>query len=381
MTAVILPGATLGVLGGGQLGRMFASAAKQLGYRVAVLSDEADSPAAQIADDVQIGPYDDLDAVTTLASRCAVVTFEFENIALDAAKAAAAAAPCHPSPDVLAFCQDRVLEKARLRSLGLPTVKYATAAGAEELSAAAAEIGFPCIIKTARSGYDGKGQSRLNGPDDLAAALGGFGEQTCVVEKVCEFDAEFSVVAARGADGRFAHYEPSRNEHESGILDLSVVPSGLSPKSVDRGVEIARTLLDAANYVGVACLEFFAAGDDVVVNEIAPRPHNSGHWTIDACAASQFEQQVRAICGLPLGDVRRRGAAALANLLGELWLPDEPDWSAALATTGARLHLYGKQEPRPGRKMGHLTCVADDPVAARRTVVAARDALRRRGAG
>lgn len=385
MTQVILPGATLGVLGGGQLGRMFTVAAKRLGYRVVVLTDETDSPAAQLADESVVASYDDVDAASTVARKSSVITLEFENISLATVRAAAELAPCRPGPEVIEFAQDRLREKQKLQSLGIPTVPFAAAEGADEVSRAAAEVGFPCIVKTARSGYDGKGQSFLKGPQELADRLGSFDDQQYVVEGVCDFLCEFSVVAARSDSGEIVAYDPPRNEHVGGILDLSYAPSGLPAEMLDEAREIMFALLDAIDYVGVGCLEFFAAKDGkVLVNELAPRPHNSGHWTIEACPVSQFEQQVRAICGLPLGGTRRRAAAAMANLMGDLWSDGEPNWERALATTDVALHLYGKGDPRPGRKMGHLTFLADqsnDVETARLGLLSVRAALAPGGAG
>lgn len=377
MTDTILPGATLGVLGGGQLGRMFAMAAKRMGYRVAVLAPEAGGPTAQLADDVFPAPYDDLDAVARFARSVDVVTFEFENVPADAAATAYRHAPVRPSGSVLATTQNRLAERALLDRLGLPCSPHAPVRDAEDLAAAEEQVGVPGVLKTASSGYDGKGQRKVERPGDLAAAWDALGRQACLYEAFVPFVAELSVVGARGHDGALALYEPARNEHARHILDVSVVPGGFEPPVPDRARDLAAAVFEGLELVGVACVEMFLLADgSLFVNEIAPRPHNSGHLSIEAHATSQFEAQVRAVCGLPLGSPERIcGAAAMANLLGDLWDGGRPDWVAGLASEAVRLHLYGKDEARPGRKMGHLTTTAATAPEAEARVRAARAAL------
>lgn len=373
----ILPGATLGVLGSGQLGRMFAMAAKRMGYRVAVLAPGKDTPTGQVADEVFDAPYDDLDAVARFARAVDVVTFEFENVAREAAEAAARHAPVRPSGAVLAATQNRLEERALLDRLGMPCAPHAAVREEPDLAAAAAHVGAPGVLKSASSGYDGKGQRKVHRQEDLAAAWDDLGRRPCLYESFIPFTDELSVVGVRGVDGSLVLYEPARNVHVDHILDVSIVPSGFEPSVIERAKEIAAAVFEGLDLVGVACVEMFLLEDgSLLVNEIAPRPHNSGHLTIEACATDQFEAQVRAICMLPLGSPERAcGGAAMANLLGDLWSGGTPHWEAALAHPGVRLHLYGKAEARPGRKMGHLTVTSGSPEAAEQTVLHARRAL------
>ena len=366
----ILPGATLGILGGGQLGSMFAAAAKRMGYRVEAISDVADCPAARICDRVHVGAYDDPAFLTRVGRGLDVVTFEFENVPSAAGEALAEVVAVRPDPQVLHTTQDRVREKAFLVANGFACAPHRVVRSPAELEAAVAELGLPAVLKTAAFGYDGKGQAKLTGPADIAAAWAGVAAgskepPTCVLEGWIDFDCEISVVAARGLDGTVAAFAPSRNAHANHILDVSSVPAGLPESVLAAASGMAGGILTALGVVGVACVEFFVTKDGrVLVNEIAPRTHNSGHLSIEACETSQFEQQVRAVCGLPLGSTRQVAPAAMANLLGDCWgadparTPREPDWPAALAVPGVRLHLYGKSEPRRGRKMGHLTALA-----------------------
>ena len=384
---VILPGATLGVMGGGQLGAMFAMAAKRMGYRVEAFSDVADCPAAHHCDRVHVGAYDDSAALVAMARGLDVLTFEFENVAAEPLRAVDAVVPVRPAPEVLFTTQDRGREKAFLVREGFACAPHRLVRSREELHAAVAALGLPAVVKTAAFGYDGKGQRKLDaaaGPRQIDAAwdsLGGGGDmpgervEECmlVVEGWIDFDCEISVVAARGLDGSTAVFAPTRNHHSHHILDISSVPAGLPDAVLETAREMAAAVLEKLDVVGVACVEFFVTRDGrVLVNEIAPRPHNSGHLTIAACDTSQFEQQVRAICGLPLGSPRQRAPAAMANLLGDCWVNGEPDWSAALAVPGVSLLLYGKSEPRPGRKMGHLTALADSVEEAVAKVTRAR---------
>jgi 5-(carboxyamino)imidazole ribonucleotide synthase len=373
---LVAPGAALGLLGGGQLGRMFAMAARRMGYRVHTFSPEDDSPAGQIADLEVTAPYTDLDALRTFARGVDVVTFEFENIPTEAIDAVEALAPVRPSGMALHIAQQRAREKTFLADRGVPTVPFASAESFDELWDAVARLGTPAVIKTAAFGYDGKGQHKVATPADVEHIWTAIGHQAAVVEKFISLQAEISIIAARGADGGIAMYAPFENRHRDHILDVTTVPAAIAPASVTQANDITRTILEELQYVGVLCVEFFVSTDgELLVNELAPRPHNSGHLTIDACVTSQFEQQVRAVCGLPLGLTELLRPAAMANLLGDLWELGEPNWAAALQFRDVKLHLYGKAEPRPGRKMGHLTAVADTPGEARQKVMAARDAL------
>ncbi|MGE0813179.1 MAG: 5-(carboxyamino)imidazole ribonucleotide synthase [Vicinamibacterales bacterium] len=376
MNRIILPGATLGVLGGGQLGRMFAIAARRMGYRVHTLSPGIDTPTGQIADAEITADYDDLDAIRAFARQVDVVTFEFENVSTAAADAAAELVPVRPSGHALHITQQRAREKAFLDLKGFPVTPFEAVESLEELTAAIARVGTPAILKTASFGYDGKGQHRITSPLDADAVWGLVGHQPAILEKVVDFALEFSVVAARGLDGACADYGAIENAHRNHILDLSVAPARMPAPAVAEAVSVTRAIMEELSYVGVLCVEFFLTADGkVLVNEIAPRPHNSGHLTFDACVTSQFEQQVRAVCGLPLGATTLLRPAAMANLLGDLWAPGEPKWAAALAVPDVKLHLYGKDDPRPGRKMGHLTAMADTAADAIRHVLAARDVL------
>lgn len=369
----VLPGATLGVMGGGQLGAMFAAAAKRMGYRVEAISDTADCPCAAHCDRVHVVGYDDRDRLTAIARSLDVLTFEFENIPVEAARAVQAAVPVRPAPEVLHTTQDRAREKAFLGAHGFACAPHRVVRAQGELEAAVAEVGLPCVLKTAAFGYDGKGQQKISSAAEIAQAWETVGPGECVLEGWIDFDCEISVVAARGLNGTTAVFEPSRNVHANHILDLASAPSGLPETVTASARETAARILKKLGIVGVACVEFFVTrSGEVLVNEIAPRPHNSGHLTINACETSQFEQQVRAICGLPLGSPRQRMPAAMANLLGDRWQRDEPDWAAALGVPGVSLHLYGKRDPRPGRKMGHLTAVATTAEEAIANVMRAR---------
>ena len=374
--AVIPPGATLGVMGGGQLGAMFAMAAKRMGYRVEAFSDVADCPAAHHCDRVHVGAYDDPAALVAMARGLDVLTFEFENVSAEPLKAVAGLVPVRPAPEVLFTTQDRSREKAFLVREGFACAPHRLVRSREELHAAVAALGLPAVLKTAAFGYDGKGQRKLDvaaGPQEIDAAWESLGGGVLVLEGWIEFDCEISVVAARGLDGSTAVFAPTRNHHSHHILDISSVPSGLPDAVLDSAREMAAAILEKLEVVGVACVEFFVTRDGrVLVNEIAPRPHNSGHLTIAACETSQFEQQVRAICGLPLGSTKQLAPAAMANLLGDCWAKGEPDWAAALSVPGVSLLLYGKSEPRPGRKMGHLTALADSVDEAIANVTRAR---------
>jgi 5-(carboxyamino)imidazole ribonucleotide synthase len=376
VTRVLPPGSIIGVLGGGQLGRMLAMAARQMGYRIHTLAPGTDTPAGQIADVAVNAAYDDLDAIRDFARHVDVLTFEFENISAEAVRAAADLVPVRPNGRSLHVAQHRLREKTFLADLGLPVAPFATVDSLDALHAAIPRIGCPAVLKTAAFGYDGKGQARIDRPDQAVAAWQAIGEQPAVLEGFIDLEGEISVIAARGLDGDFVHYGAIHNTHRDHILDLSVAPAAVPRELAAQAVEIAHAILTAFEYVGVMGVELFIArGGQLLVNELAPRPHNSGHLTIDACRTSQFEQQLRAVCGLPLGSPEQLRPAAMANLLGDLWADGEPDWAAACREPDVTLHLYGKTQARPGRKMGHLTALAGTTDEAVRSVLRARQAL------
>lgn len=372
----ILPGATIGVLGSGQLGRMFAIAARRMGYRVYTYSPDTDTPTGQVSDVEITAAYDDLDRVRAFASQVQVVTFEFENVPAATAAAAAEHALVRPAGAVLHITQNRLREKTFLARAGLPVTPFSELHNLSGLEAAVARQGLPAVLKTAGFGYDGKGQFKITHASQCAEAWEAVGRVPSILESFVDFEKEISVVAARGTDGSFAHYGAVENQHSRHILDVTTAPADLPPRLHQEAVEITRTVLEALDVTGVLCVEFFVTRDQrLLINELAPRPHNSGHFTIDACLTSQFEQQLRAVCGLPLGCTEQVRPAAMANLLGDLWTGGEPNWPAACAFGDVKLHLYGKLEARPGRKMGHLTALGNDAPA---RVRAAREALTRR---
>ncbi len=362
------------MLGSGQLGRMFTVAARRMGYHVHVLSPSAGSPTGQLADREVVAPYEDADAVGRFASEVDVVTLEFENIPSASLDAAAARAPVRPGVFALHTTQHRAREKRFLARLGVPHVPFAEVAAGGDVDAAIAEVGTPCVVKTAGFGYDGKGQVRVDGDGGREEARALAVEQAVVVERFLELQAELSVVAARGLDGAVATFAPSLNRHERHILDLSSAPAPLPRAVAEQASEITLAVLEGLELVGVACVEFFLErGGRLSVNEVAPRPHNSGHLTIEGAETSQFEQQLRAVTGLPLGSGAPLRPAAMANLLGDLWSDVEPDWAAALSVPGVALHLYGKDAARPGRKMGHLTATAEHLEEAEARALRARE--------
>jgi 5-(carboxyamino)imidazole ribonucleotide synthase len=357
----ILPGASLGMLGGGQLGRMFALEARRMGYRVVVLEPSSPSPAGLFADEQIVAAYDDPDALRALAERCAVVSTEFENVPAASLELLAERMPVRPAAAAVALAQDRRAEKRLLTECGIPVGPYVELSAAADLARARAGVRYPALLKTARLGYDGKGQALVGSPDQLEAAFAGLGGVPCVLEERLELALEVSVIVARGLAGERAVFPLAENRHAGNILDLSIIPARVSAAAAADATWAAEALVERLGYVGVLALECFVLADGrVLANEIAPRPHNSGHFSLDACVSSQFEQQVRAMCGLPLGGPGLLTAAVMLNLLGDLWQAGEPDWAAVFARRGARLHLYGKAEARPGRKMGHITCLADD---------------------
>ena len=373
---VIAPGAALGVLGGDQLGRMFCLAARRMGYRVHTFSPEEDTPAGQVADVEVTASYEDLDALHAFAAQVAVVTFEFENVPIAALDAIEMHAPIRPSAVALHTAQQRAREKTFLADRGFPTAPFARASTFDELWDAVARIGTPSVVKTAAFGYDGKGQHKVTTPADVEHIWTAIGHQEAIVEKFVTLQAEISVIAARGQDGEIVEYPPFENRHRNHILDLTTAPALVPPATATEARDITRAILTELQYLGVLCVEFFVSTDgELLVNELAPRPHNSGHLTFDAAITSQFEQQVRAICGLPLGSTELVRPAAMANLLGDLWMDAEPNWAAACGFPDVKLHLYGKTDPRPGRKMGHLTVAGRTVHEAQDRVIAARDAL------
>ncbi len=371
----VLPGRTVGILGGGQLGRMFAMAARRMGYRVHSLDPTEDCPAGQVADVEVVAAYDDLDAARRFAAGVDVVTFEFENIPTETLRVIGESRPVHPAPEVLHVCRHRQREKDFLSGHGFPVTAYRAVTSPAALAVAVGELGTPAILKTADYGYDGKGQVRIDRAEECDAAWSKMGRPLGVLEAFVPFTQEVSVICARTARGEMAVYGPVANAHARHILDVTTAPAALAPAVARAALELGRAVTEALGVVGLLAVEMFVVGDRVLVNELAPRPHNSGHYSFDACLTSQFEQQLRAVCGLPLGDARLLQPAAMANLLGELWAAGEPNWAAALALPDVKLHLYGKHEPRPGRKMGHLTALADTPQEARARVLAARAAL------
>ncbi|MCC6240726.1 MAG: 5-(carboxyamino)imidazole ribonucleotide synthase [Phycisphaerales bacterium] len=372
----ILPGSTIGVLGSGQLGRMLAIAARRMGYRVITYSPETDTPTGQVADEEFTAAYDDLDRVRDFARKVDVVTFEFENVPSATANAAMEFAPVRPNGNTLNTTQHRLREKTFLFTHGFPVARFHRIDSLETLRRAYEGFDRRGVLKTAGYGYDGKGQIVLNPTTDLADAWAKLNTLEAVLEELIDFEGEVSVVAARGADGSFTHWGVVENHHHNHILDVSTAPATIGLSLHDQAIEIARGILETLQVVGVLCVEFFVTRDQrLLVNELAPRPHNSGHFTLDASPTSQFEQQLRAICHLPLGSTQLLRPAAMANLLGDLWTSAPPNWPAALAFADVKLHLYGKARPRPGRKMGHLTALADTPHAARQLVCAARAAL------
>jgi 5-(carboxyamino)imidazole ribonucleotide synthase len=376
VSRVILPGGTIGVLGSGQLGRMLAIAARRMGYRVHTLSPSDDTPAGQVADAEFTADYQDIDAIRAFAKSVNVVTFEFENVSTEAADAAAEIVPVRPSGSALHITQQRGREKAFLALHGFPATPCADVHSMDELAVSLGRIGTPAILKTAAFGYDGKGQHRIASIEDAERVWSLIGHQEAIVERLVDFRLELSVVAARGLDGEFVHFGAIENEHRDHILDLSISPARVRSEVREEAVEITHAIMERLSYVGVLCVEFFLTPDErLLVNEIAPRPHNSGHLTCDACVTSQFEQQVRAVCGLPLGAATQMKPAAMVNLLGDLWEKGEPDWAGALAIPDIKLHLYGKTNPRRGRKMGHITALAESVDVAIEKAKAARSLL------
>jgi 5-(carboxyamino)imidazole ribonucleotide synthase len=363
---VISPGKVIGVLGGGQLGRMFAHAAQDLGYKVHVYEPSGQSPAGAAADRETCAPYDDAGAMVSFAQSVDVATYEFENVPTAPLKLVEGIVGLHPSSSVLHVCQNRWREKAWLRDNGFPHAHYAEALEGD-ITDAVAEVGLPCVVKTADFGYDGKGQMKISTKEELAKAAAIFRGRRCVIEQWIEFEREISVICARTASGETRIFPASENIHTNHILDISIVPARVARAVEANAQALAAAIADKLAVVGLVAVELFEVrGGGLVVNELAPRPHNSGHWTMDGAETSQFEQHVRAVCGLPLGSTAALGPTVMVNILGDAWkwnagkAEGEPNWDAILSEPAAKLHLYGKPEPRPGRKMGHFTVRADD---------------------
>ncbi len=372
----LLPGATIGVMGGGQLGRMFAIAARRMGYRVHTFSPEKNGPAAQLSDQATAASYDDEEAVTRFTRAIDLLTFEFENIPAATIEWAARDKIVRPRGAILLTAQNRLREKEFLSGAGFPVAPFRRVASAPDLTSAVEAIGRPAILKGAAFGYDGKGQQRIDSETDLAAVWTGRDEEVCVLESEIDFEREISVIIARGPDGATAVFPVCENLHRNHILDLTLAPARIDGRVASVARELACAVAIRLDLVGLLAVEMFLKGDGtLIINELAPRPHNSGHWTIEGCVTSQFEQHVRAVCGLPLGATELLRPAAMVNLLGDVWSRGEPNWSAALAEPNVHLHLYGKHEPRPGRKMGHLTAVGESVDAAAASVLRAREKL------
>ena len=357
----IMPGAMLGVLGGGQLGRMFVMAAQQIGYRVTVLDPLPDSPAGRTADDFICADYADQSALEKLSSQCAAITTEFENIPANSLRKLVKSCVVSPDAYSVSIAQNRIAEKQFLGTNGFAIAPFAVIQQQDDFATQDAADLLPGILKVSQFGYDGKGQKSVADESELLAAYAQLNHPVCVLEKFIPLKSELSVVVARGRDGESKTFPVSENQHVNGILDISIVPARISPELAEQARTIACNIAEKLNYQGVLCVEFFVLqNDDLLINEIAPRPHNSGHYSINACVTSQFEQQVRTLCGLPLGDTTQHSAAVMVNLLGDLWQNGEPDWSLVLQNPSAKLHLYGKTEARPGRKMGHYTVLSTD---------------------
>jgi 5-(carboxyamino)imidazole ribonucleotide synthase len=357
--AVFPPGSTIGVLGSGQLGRMFALAARELGYRILVYSPEDDSPTGQIADDEFSYRYENLDRIREFARRVDVITFEFENVPSATTEAAAEIVPVRPAGRVLHTTQNRLREKGFLHENSFPVTPFRRIASLEDLQTAARDLGLPAVLKTASFGYDGKGQQKLRTVADLPGAWQNLNNAEGIYEALVDFTKELSVIGARTLEGHISTFPVFENAHANHILDVTFAPAAISPKLASEAAALASGILEKLDVVGLLTVEMFLTkSGKLLVNELAPRTHNSGHLTIDACVTSQFEQQVRAVCGLPPGSTGLRSPAAMANLLGDQWRDGTPNWVAALEDPAVKLHLYGKAEPRPGRKMGHLTATA-----------------------
>jgi 5-(carboxyamino)imidazole ribonucleotide synthase len=381
-TTMILPPATLGMLGGGQLGGFFVAAAHELGYQVWVLDPDKNSPAARSAERHFCVDYDDFAALDEFAAGCAAITTEFENVPAATLDYLAKFVPVRPSAAAVAICQNRIAEKSFLRDHGLSHGPFAVIRSAEDIESAAPTL-FPAILKVARFGYDGKGQATVANRDEAIAAFARFKGEACVLEKRLTLDYEVSVILARDQDGQVRCFPIGENQHTRGILDVSIVPARASDSLRSEAESLAARIAEKLDYIGTMGVEFFVSNGQLVINEMAPRPHNSGHYSLDACVTSQFEQQVRALCCLPLGEPRAHSVSVMVNLLGDLWFEQraggehyrEPDWSVLYAFPDLKLHLYGKHHARPGRKMGHFTVLGSDVARVLETALAARKAI------
>ena len=372
----IMPGAMLGVLGGGQLGRMFVMAAQQMGYRVTVLDPLSDSPAGRTADDFIWADYDDQSALENLSSQCVAITTEFENIPANSLRKLAKSCVVSPDAYSVSIAQNRIAEKQFLGTNGFAIAPFAVIQQQDDFATQDVADLLPGILKVSQFGYDGKGQKSAADETELLAAYVQLNHPVCVLEKFMPLKSELSVVVARGKEGEIRTFPVSENQHVNGILDISIVPARISQELAEQAQTIACNIAEKLNYQGVLCVEFFVLqNDDLLINEIAPRPHNSGHYSINACVTSQFEQQVRALCGMPLGETAQHSAAVMVNLLGDLWQNGEPDWSLVLQNPSAKLHLYGKTEARPGRKMGHYTVLSTDTDTALQQAIAIKKQL------
>ena len=373
--SVILPPAMLGMLGGGQLGRFFVIAAHEMGYRVTVLDPDKNSPAGKIADVHLCAAYDDTEALKKMAETCQAITTEFENVPAATLDTLAKSRTVRPSAKAVAIAQHRVLEKQFIRDAGIPVAPFVVVNAVNDLPADNDAI-YPAILKVARFGYDGKGQARVSNQAQAAEAFQAFKGEQCVLEKMLNLDYEVSVVLARDASGNVAAYPTAENSHLNGILDVSIVPAR-APKAIhDQAKNLAMKIAEKLEYIGVLAVEFFVSDGQLLANEMAPRPHNSGHYTIDANVTNQFEQQLRALVGLPLGDQRLHSQAVMVNILGDVWKNGaEPAWDKIFARPELKLHLYGKHEPRAGRKMGHFTVIGEDQVEVIASAIKARGEL------
>jgi len=367
MSNRVLPGSTIGMLGGGQLGRMFTIAARTMGYEVIVLDPDTESPAGKLATDHVCASYDDQTVLDYMAQTCDAITTEFENVPAPTLDALATTCPLRPGAQAVTITQDRIHEKSFLRDNGFPTAPFAVIHTLEDLQQGIEKIGTPAILKVSRFGYDGKGQFGIDTTDDVNAAWKALNCEACVLEQRISLDIEVSVVLARGFDGELVTYPVAENVHKGGILDVSLVPARIDNTLANKVTDMAKQIAISLNYIGVMAVEFFISNGELLVNEVAPRPHNSGHYTLDACVTDQFEQQVRAVCGLPLGDTQQLTPIVMINMLGDIWHNGkEPDWNKLLDYPNIKLHLYGKRKARPGRKMGHYNVVAhniDDALA------------------
>ncbi len=373
---MIIPDAILGVLGGGQLGRMFCIAARTMGYRVWVLDPDPDSPAGALADRHLRADYLDQAALNELRGHCSAVTTEFENVPAETLEFLEGAVPVRPSSEAVAIARDRILEKTFIREQGLATAPFFAIETAQDLDEACARLSSPALLKTAQLGYDGKGQRVVTGIDTARRAFRDLGGRPCVLEERVDLAREVSVILARSVDGDTAVYPPGENVHVNGILDTTRVPANISVDVSAQATRMAVRLAQAMQYCGVLAVEFFlTTGGDLLINEMAPRPHNSGHYTLDAALTSQFEQQVRTLCGLPPGSTRLLSPVVMVNILGDLWTRGTPPWNKLLSHPAVKLHLYGKQQARPGRKMGHYNCLADEAAQAMDLAEAVRGEL------